>query len=87
MKKISVIGQLKWLLPLFVVLIFLALAYQQFSCYSSRPFVYLAEEQQQKLQQYQRVRAVVNDEFKLQPRQSSYCARRLYCIEQSTAVP
>ena len=87
MKKLTVIKQIKALMGFSVVLLFLGLGYYQFNRHTGQPLVRLADQDQQKLQHYQQLRRVKHYEFKLQPRQSVYCAGRIYCVEQSTASP
>lgn len=87
MKKLAAVRQIKWLLSLFFMLLFLGLGYAQFNTYTGQPLIRLSDKDQQKLQQYERLRNVRHYEFKLQPRQSPYCAGRIYCVEQSTAIP
>ncbi|WP_122899420.1 hypothetical protein [Acinetobacter sp. B51(2017)] len=87
MKKLTVIKQIKGLMGFIVLLLFLGLGYHQFNRHTGQPLVRLADQDQQKLQQYQQLRRVKHYEFKLKPRQSLYCAGRIYCVEQSTASP
>ena len=86
-KKPVRIKKVLWTLPSVFVLLFLSLGYQQFYCSTSQPFVRLADHQQDALRQYQLTRAARQYEFRLQPRQSYYCAGRIYCVEQSAPEP
>lgn len=87
MKKLGVFRQKKCLVGLALVLLFLSLGYDQFNSYTGQPLVRLGDKECDQLRQYQRMRSIKHYEFKLQPRQSPYCAGRIYCVEQSAAAP
>jgi Tfp pilus assembly protein PilN len=87
MKKLAMMKLYGVVLVSILIVIGLGIVYQQFFAYKSQPMVQLADQDQHRLQQYQRDRSVKHYEFKLQPRQSTYCAGRVYCIEQSTVNP
>lgn len=87
MKKLNWLHLPKWLLFGISLGLFIVLGYYQFYSNKGQPLVQLAQHDEERLLQYQRERSARHYEFKLQPRQSLYCAGRIYCIEQSATPP
>ena len=87
MKKLNPLHLPKWFLVGISLLVFAMLGYYQFYSHQGKPLVQLAQQDEQRLLQYQRERTIKHYEFKLEPIQSSYCVGRIYCVEQSYPEP
>ena len=87
MKKLSILRQPKWFMGLMIVLLLVGLGYIHISNQRASMMVKLVDSQQKQLLDYKRQGMIRHSEFKIQPRQSYYCAGRFYCVEKACLGP